>query len=180
MTHADGETLPIKPLPGGVSRRAGAFVITPETLIVADEANQKNAGVLRYLVTPPTGFQLRVQTDFLGSTNVVHLTTGGDREALGHDGYQFDVSPDTLRIEAPDPTGNLYGIQAVRQLLPIWTQLVPNQARLDYQTDPRLTALAETGWSQKERKDLEHFGKRLGVFVQRLNALASNAREKTM
>ncbi len=119
MTHADAETLPIIPLPSGMSRKAGAFVIAPETLIVAGEANQKNVGFLRDLVTPPTGVQLRVQTDVPGSTNVVHLTTGGHREALGHDGYQLEVSPDTLRIEAPDRTGVFYRIQTLRQLLPI-------------------------------------------------------------
>jgi hexosaminidase len=54
---------------------------------------------------------------------------------------------------------------------PMWTEFVPNRARLDYQTYPRLTALAETGWSPRERKDWESFRRRLDSWMQRLDAL---------
>jgi hexosaminidase len=53
----------------------------------------------------------------------------------------------------------------------MWTEFVPNRARLDYQTYPRLTAFAETGWSPREKKDLEDFWKRLAVFLLRLDEL---------
>jgi hypothetical protein len=41
--------------------------------------------------------------------------------------------------------------------------------RLDYQTYPRLTAFAETGWTRKEKKDLKDFQQRLAVFTRRLD-----------
>lgn len=53
----------------------------------------------------------------------------------------------------------------------MWTEWVPNRARLDYQTYPRLTAFAETGWSLREKKDLEDFQRQLTVFLQRLDEL---------
>ena len=53
----------------------------------------------------------------------------------------------------------------------MWTEMVPNRARLDYQTYPRLTAFAETGWSAREKKDFEDFQKRLGAFLPRLDEL---------
>jgi hexosaminidase len=54
---------------------------------------------------------------------------------------------------------------------PLWTEWVPNRARLDYQAYPRLCALAETGWTPKEKKDLADFRSRLGPFLERLDLL---------
>jgi N-acetyl-beta-hexosaminidase len=52
---------------------------------------------------------------------------------------------------------------------PLWTEFVPNRARLDYQTYPRLTACAETGWTLKARKNLSDFRQRLISFLHRLD-----------
>jgi hexosaminidase len=54
---------------------------------------------------------------------------------------------------------------------PLWTEWVPNRARLDYQVYPRLSALAETGWTPKDRKNLPDFRRRLGKFLERLARL---------
>ena len=54
---------------------------------------------------------------------------------------------------------------------PMWTEWVPTRARLDYQTYPRLTAFAETGWSQREAKDWPGFQRRLSHFLPRLDEL---------
>jgi len=54
---------------------------------------------------------------------------------------------------------------------PMWTEFVPNRARLDYQTWPRLAAFAETGWSPRERKDWTSFRRRLNSWMQRFDAL---------
>jgi hexosaminidase len=54
---------------------------------------------------------------------------------------------------------------------PLWTEWVPNQSRLDFQVYPRLTALAETGWTPKDRKSLPDFHRRLGGFLARLDIL---------
>ncbi len=54
---------------------------------------------------------------------------------------------------------------------PLWTEWVPNRARLDYQAYPRLIALAETGWTPKARKDLQDFRVRLANFLPRLDLL---------
>lgn len=54
---------------------------------------------------------------------------------------------------------------------PLWTEWVPTQARLDYQTYPRLTAMAETAWTPKDRKDYADFCQRLVPFLKRLDRL---------
>ncbi|MEN8241533.1 MAG: beta-N-acetylhexosaminidase [Chloroflexota bacterium] len=62
-----------------------------------------------------------------------------------------------------DQTSSILGVIA-----PLWTEFVPNQARLDYQVFPRLLAVAETGWTTIERKDLGDFFARYRLFQKRL------------
>jgi hexosaminidase len=54
---------------------------------------------------------------------------------------------------------------------PLWTEWVPTRARLEYQAYPRLTALAETGWTPKNLKNLPNFRYRLERFMSRLDQL---------
>jgi hexosaminidase len=54
---------------------------------------------------------------------------------------------------------------------PLWTEWVPDRPRLDYQVYPRLTAIAETAWTSKDRKDLADFRRRLAGFMCRLDRL---------
>jgi hexosaminidase len=77
--------------------------------------------------------------------------------------YRFEpVFPEL----AGEPAGRVLGLEA-----PMWTEWVPNRARLDYQTYPRLTAFAETGWTPKPRKDYADFRTRLSSFLVRLDIL---------
>lgn len=50
----------------------------------------------------------------------------------------------------------ILGIQAN-----MWTERVFTEDRLDYMIFPRIAALAETAWTQKENKDLKNFDERL-------------------
>ena len=77
--------------------------------------------------------------------------------------YGYDPIPAELD-EAE--SGSVLGLE-----FPLWAEWVPNRARLDYQAYPRLTALAETGWSPKKKKDLVDFRKRLEKFLPRLEKL---------
>jgi len=73
--------------------------------------------------------------------------------------YNFDPVFNILR----DYSKNIIGLEA-----PMWTEWVPNQGRLDYQTYPRLTAYAETGWTPLDKKNYPDFKVRLEKFNQRL------------
>ncbi len=61
---------------------------------------------------------------------------------------------------------NILGLEA-----PMWTEWIPNQTRLDYQTYPRLTAYAETGWTPLETKNYTDFRDRLKSFTKRLDII---------
>lgn len=74
--------------------------------------------------------------------------------------YKFEAVPAALEAEY---LGNILGIEA-----PLWTEFVPNRARLDWQVFPRLFAVAESAWTNPERKNYEHF---LGRLEQQLKLL---------
>jgi len=77
--------------------------------------------------------------------------------------YRFDpVFPELTSEQVPQ----VLGLEA-----PLWTEWVPNKARLDYQTYPRLSAYAETGWTPAALKDYADFRRRLVYFLERLEIM---------
>ncbi len=77
--------------------------------------------------------------------------------------YRFEPRfPGLTRAEAE----HILGLEA-----PLWGECVRSRRRLDYQTYPRLTAFAETGWTPAEAKNLDDFRRRLAVFLRRLDRL---------
>jgi len=77
--------------------------------------------------------------------------------------YDYEPVFDELSLSKSE---NILGVEA-----PLWTEFVPNRARLDFQTFPRLLAVAETGWTAKNQKDLADFRRRLVDFEPRLDNL---------
>ena len=77
--------------------------------------------------------------------------------------YRFEPVFHELRADDAD---HILGLEA-----PLWSEFVPNRRRLDYQTYPRLTAIAETGWTPLAVKNLADFRRRLKAFLQRLDKL---------
>ena len=63
-------------------------------------------------------------------------------------------------------SNNIIGVEA-----PLWTEWISNKARCDFQTYPRLTAIAETGWTQPHLKNYSDFKDRLFTFLHRLEYL---------
>ncbi len=67
--------------------------------------------------------------------------------------YRYEpISPDL----EPEFHENILGIEA-----PLWSEFVPNRARLDWQVFPRLFAVAETAWLMPDKKDYDAFKYRL-------------------
>jgi hexosaminidase len=115
--RAQADNLSIVPRPAEIERQASEFVLSSETVISADILNQSNAEYLRDLLAPPTGLPLPIQNDGSLAGNVIRLSLEPDG-GLGHEGYTLSVSPASVEIKAQEPSGILYGIQTLRQLLP--------------------------------------------------------------
>ncbi|MFI8822238.1 beta-N-acetylhexosaminidase [Streptomyces sp. NPDC053431] len=82
------------------------------------------------------------------------------------DVYRFEPVPPGL---APEAAAHILGTQAN-----VWTEVMENRARVDYQTYPRLAAFAEVAWSRlpaPEARDLAGFERRMTAHYRRLDAL---------
>lgn len=80
--------------------------------------------------------------------------------------YAYEPVPKELKKQHHK---NILGVEAT-----MWTEWVPNAKRLYWQLFPRLIAVAETGWTQKEKKDYNSFKMRLDMFLKRLEYLGIN------
>ncbi|MFE9258220.1 beta-N-acetylhexosaminidase [Streptomyces sp. NPDC006879] len=82
------------------------------------------------------------------------------------DVYRFEPVPAELSSEA---AAHVLGAQAN-----VWTEVVQDRSRLDYQVFPRLAAFAEVVWSRLPApadRDVEAFEARMGVHYRRLDVL---------
>ena len=77
--------------------------------------------------------------------------------------YDYEPVPADLSAEEEK---YILGIQGN-----MWGERTPTIQRVDVQSFPRLCAIAETGWSSRERRSFDHFSARLSAFYQRLDLL---------
>ncbi|MDG9713511.1 beta-N-acetylhexosaminidase [Streptomyces sp. DH10] len=82
------------------------------------------------------------------------------------DVYRFEPVPPEL---TPEEAGHVLGTQAN-----VWTEVMEDHARVDYQTFPRLAAFAEVAWSAlpvPAERDFTGFECRMAAHYRRLDAL---------
>ncbi|GAB2741834.1 beta-N-acetylhexosaminidase [Streptomyces bullii] len=90
------------------------------------------------------------------------------------DVYRFEPVPPEL---TPEEARHVLGTQAN-----VWTEVMEDHARVDYQTFPRLAALAEVAWSDlpaPEERDFADFQRRMAAHYRRLDALGVAYRPPT-
>lgn len=110
-------TISVLPQPAIQSVSEGVFVVKPDTLIVADKANQRAANLLAKWLGPATGYAFKptVRED---ADNTISLKLDATLARLGNEGYLLDVTRQRVTIRAPHEAGVFYGVQTLRQLLP--------------------------------------------------------------
>lgn len=82
------------------------------------------------------------------------------------DVYRFEPVPPEL---TPEQVPHVLGTQAN-----VWTEVMEDQGRVDYQTFPRLAAFAEVAWSSlpaSRERDFADFERRMSAHYRRLDAL---------
>ena len=82
--------------------------------------------------------------------------------------YAFEPVPEELE---PQFAKHVLGGQGQ-----LWTEYMPNPKQVEYMAFPRMSAIAEVVWTQKERKDYAGFLRRLPSHLDRLRALDVNYR----
>ncbi len=76
--------------------------------------------------------------------------------------YSFEPTPDSL---SPAEAAHIIGAGAN-----LWTEYIPDPAKAEYMIFPRIAAIAEVGWTARERKSWPDFLQRLDVQLQRYAA----------
>lgn len=107
------------PLPVSVETRAGSFLITPTTSVVAPGAAAPEAAKLIDALAPALGYRLKPAEDAAAGKGGIQLKIEPSLQArLGEEGYELEATAETVVIRAATPAGLFYGIQTLRQLLP--------------------------------------------------------------
>jgi len=111
--------MPIIPLPTRIEACSGEFQFTAETVILTDPPNRWNAGYLQRLLAASTGFPLPVRAFGQAEKSSICLCLNPALGSLGLEGYRLAVLPEAITVEAPETAGVFYGLQSLRQLLPV-------------------------------------------------------------
>lgn len=111
------------PAPSSMVAVAGApFNVSRATSIVLDTSNAEVRAIGEVL-----GAQIRKSTDFPMAVAPVATASAGTivlrlvpaSATLGAEGYELNVTTDSVRLVANTPAGLFHGIQTIRQLLPV-------------------------------------------------------------
>ena len=96
--------------PFSVERTTSIYVDGPAPTAVAE--------MLAANLRKSTEFPLAVTSAATAPRGSIILRLAADRTALGEEGYELNVSSDSVRLVANQPAGLFRGIQTIRQLLP--------------------------------------------------------------
>ncbi|MCL4203952.1 MAG: family 20 glycosylhydrolase [Pirellulaceae bacterium] len=108
------------PLPVAMDRHEGEFQITAATVVAADTEAVGEATKLIDALAPAMGFRLKQVTGETPNAGAIVLAIDDSlRTQLGVEGYTLHVTQDRIDLRAAQPAGLFYGIQTLRQLLPV-------------------------------------------------------------
>jgi hexosaminidase len=124
---AASDDISVIPRPVSLTRGEGSFSVGPDTRIVASAGAEAIGHDLAKALAPATGFDLGIDSTDRAS-NVIRLTLQPG-EAIPSEGYRLQVQPDSIDITASSPAGLFYGVQTLRQLLPME---IFSQAKVDH------------------------------------------------
>ena len=119
-TFAADQTPALIPLPQKMEAREGAFSLQPKTRILVDQASQDTGQYLADRLRKSTGYRFIAVSspEPRMAKGAIVLTTKDAKAALGTEGYELTVTPDSVVIRASGQAGMFYGVQTLLQLLP--------------------------------------------------------------
>lgn len=114
----------IIPKPAQLAVKRGEFIFTPESKIVIKPDIEKMkyaADYFRNLINKASGYNLKIEKkdDNIKQSSSIIFTLEGAEADLGEEGYSLSVAEKVIRIKANSAAGVFYGIQTLRQLLPV-------------------------------------------------------------
>jgi hexosaminidase len=109
------------PAPANMEIKKGRFTLTPATLLFVSPGVNTEVQYFLNCIKPATGYSLLIKETNLHLPRSKYIlfqldTTLAD---LGDEGYRLNVAKDKIILSAYRPAGISYGIQTLRQLLPV-------------------------------------------------------------
>ena len=122
------QTLSLIPLPMKIENLPGKFTIVPETRILYTMGNEELKSLAIYLadlIQPATGYDINIEEAEKEKRSNQSITLLLNSELLLNDeGYALSIDPKSVLISAKTSTGIFYGIQTMRQLLPVEIEMM--------------------------------------------------------
>ncbi len=109
--------LAIIPAPQKMEVHDGVFNLTAKTRVCTDEPSRTTGEYLARQLRQATGYAVELAAGKPGSADIL-LTTQDASAALGDEGYELNVTPNSAIIRATSQAGMFYGAQTLLQLLP--------------------------------------------------------------
>ncbi len=107
------------PVPASVSSSTGRFTISSNTKIIFQNDHAELASIANILSSNMGQAEIHaVDRGEDQSPGNIHLRLNGDT-SLGEEGYELIITTDSAQLNASCPAGLFYGVQTIRQLLPI-------------------------------------------------------------
>jgi len=116
-TSLMAQNVDVIPQPLDVEKGTGQFIITSKTKIIADAANGANAIYLQKMLEQ--AFEKKLSLTPRDEKGIVLMLNENLTDELGSEAYLLEVGQKNIRITGSDQAGVFYGIQTLRQLLPI-------------------------------------------------------------
>jgi len=118
--------LPVIPAPTDLFLGTGNLVLDEGTAIVAPEPLQGIARYLQQVLLEESGLSLPIAPH--GAGKAIRLSVKPDLTGIGSEGYLFTAGPAGVEIAATTEAGVFYGVQTLRQLLPLAEESRSGQA----------------------------------------------------
>lgn len=115
---ADGQELSLIPQPRAMEVCEGRVTLTARSVVVApaDTRAVEISGFLRQAIAEQTGLQLKAASRATGAANI---ELRRDPAVVGDEAYRLDIDTDGVVITASGDRGLMWGVQTLRQLLPV-------------------------------------------------------------
>ncbi len=110
------EDYPIIPKPTKLTITKGAFLVNPKTPIICDSSLTQEGRYMAKIIGSVSSISINNDTT-VTTPGAIHLLL--DPTITNTEGYKLSISNDNIRIDGKTNAGIFYGIQSLRQLLPV-------------------------------------------------------------
>jgi hexosaminidase len=121
QTKVASERYPIIPYPQHLVPANGDFVIRKNTsIVIQNQGFRKDAIALKQIIKENAGFILRESNTANGNDIILKQ----DNSIKSSEGYHLLVTPSKVILSARTPAGLFWGIETIRQLLPVSDSII--------------------------------------------------------